>query len=174
MNQSILAAFFDRDGTINVNFGHVYRLQDLKFVPGTPELIRGFNRSGIPVIVVTNQAGIAKGLYSETDMHRFHAYLNQQLEMRYGAHIDAYYFCPHHPDFTGPCACRKPEPGLFFQAAEDWQLSLDDCVMFGDKESDRQAAERAGVPRFYLIGGSEAETPMIAMDVKRDAYGSEK
>lgn len=146
------AAFFDRDGTINVNFGHVYRPEDLVFVSGVPERIAEYNRAGTLVIVVTNQAGIAKGMYTEAQMHQFHEYMNQQLRSRYGAHIDAFYFCPHHPDYTGPCGCRKPEAGMFFRAARDWQISLQDCVMYGDKESDKIAAEKAGIPEFHWVG----------------------
>ena len=145
------AAFFDRDGTINVNFGHVYRPEDLVFIPGVPEIIRGYNDAGTPVIVVSNQAGIAKGLYTERDMHCFNEYMNNQLKERYGAHIDTFYFCPHHPDYTGPCACRKPEPGLLLRAAEEWNISLADSVMYGDKESDRLAAQRAGIGIFYWV-----------------------
>ena len=73
------AAFFDRDGTINVDFHHVYRAEDLEFVAGTPEIIRRYNDEKTPVIVVTNQAGIAKGIYTETHMRAFHAYMNRQL-----------------------------------------------------------------------------------------------
>ncbi len=149
------AAFFDRDGTINVNFGHVYRPEDLVFVPGVPEIIKGHNDTGTPVIVVSNQAGIAKGMYTERDMCRFNAYMNEQLRERYGAHIDAFYFCPHHPDYTGPCECRKPAPGLLLRAAEEMDISLADSVMYGDKESDRLAAERAGIGAFYWINGGE-------------------
>lgn len=145
------AAFFDRDGTINVNFGHVYKPEDLVFVSGTPEIIRHYNQMNIPVLVVTNQAGIAKGYYTEEDMHHFHRYMNEKLRQEYGAHIDAFYFCPHHPDFTGPCACRKPQPGMFFKAAKEWNLSLPDCVMYGDKESDRIAAERAGIKEYHFV-----------------------
>ena len=145
------AAFFDRDGTINVNFGHVYKPEDLVFVDGIPEIIRRYNEDGIPVLVVTNQAGIAKGYYTEEDMHRFHQYMNERLEKEYGAHIDTFYFCPHHPDFTGACECRKPQPGMFFQAAREWKLFLPDCVMYGDKESDRIAAEKAGIQQFFFV-----------------------
>lgn len=145
------AAFFDRDGTINVNYGHVYRTKDLEFIPGIPELIKGYNDARIPVIVVTNQAGIAKGIYTEQDMHRFHRYMSEELRRRFGAHIDAFYFCPHHPDFTGPCSCRKPEAGLFFQAARDWDISLSGSVMYGDKESDQIAAQRAGIRVFHRV-----------------------
>ena len=146
------AAFFDRDGTINVNYGHVYKPADLTFVEGTPEVIRKYNDAHIPVIVVTNQAGIAKGMYTEVDMHRFNSYMNRCLREKYNAHIDAFYFCPHHPDYTGECDCRKPKPGMFFRAAKDWNIDLSKSIMYGDKESDKQAAEQAGIPRFVWIG----------------------
>lgn len=145
------AAFFDRDGTINVNFGHVYKPEDLEFVPGIPEKIAEYNRESIPVIVVTNQAGIAKGLYTEEDMHHFHAYMNERLQKEYHAHIDAFYFCPHHPDFTGSCDCRKPKPGLFLRAAEELDIDLKRSVMYGDKETDRIAAEQAGITAFNMV-----------------------
>ena len=145
------AAFFDRDGTINVNFGHVYRIEDLEFVPGTPEIIAEYNRQGIPVVVVTNQAGIAKGKYTEADMHRFNRHMNERLEAEYGAHIDAIYFCPHHPDFTGACGCRKPAPGMFLTAAKELEIDLSASVMYGDKDSDREAAEKAGIREFHLV-----------------------
>lgn len=146
------AAFFDRDGTINVNYGHVYKPADLTFVEGTPEVIRKYNDAHIPVIVVTNQAGIAKGMYTEADMHRFNSYMNRCLREKYNAHIDAFYFCPHHPDYTGECDCRKPKPGMFFRAAKDWNIDLTKSIMYGDKESDKQAAARAGIPQFVWIG----------------------
>lgn len=145
------AAFFDRDGTINVNFGYVYRPEDLEFIPGVPEIIKEYNDTGTPVIVVSNQAGIARMVYSEEDMHRFNRHMNTQLEKLYGAHVDAFYFCPHHPDYTGPCSCRKPSAGLFFQAAKDWKIDLPASVMYGDKESDRIAAQNAGISEFHWV-----------------------
>lgn len=147
----MVAAFFDRDGTINVDYGHVYRIEDLTFIEGVPEIIKSYNDANIPVIVVTNQAGIAKGLYTVEDMHRFNRYINKELQVRYGAHIDAFYFCPHHPDHTGPCSCRKPEPGLFFQAAQQWNIDLSKSIMYGDKESDEKAAKLAGIAQFKMV-----------------------
>lgn len=145
------AAFFDRDGTINVNFGHVYKPKDLVFVPYIPEIIADYNRKGVPVIVVTNQAGIAKGIYSEQDMHRFNQYMNERLMKEYGAHVDAIYFCPHHPDVTGICDCRKPKAGMLFRAAAELDIDLATSVMYGDKDSDRKAAEAAGLAKFILV-----------------------
>lgn len=144
-------AFFDRDGTINVNFGHVYKPEDLEVVEGIPDIIRGYNEAKVPVIVVTNQAGIAKGYYTREQMERFNSYLNAQLNAQFGAHIDAFYVCPHHPDFTGDCDCRKPKPGLFFRAAEDYDVDFSQSVMYGDKESDRLAALAAGITEFHLV-----------------------
>lgn len=144
-------AFFDRDGTINVNFGHVYKLEDLAFVDGIPEIIRRYNDAHIPVIVVTNQAGIAKEYYTRGQMERFNRHLNDRLHAEFGAHIDAFYACPHHPDYTGECNCRKPKPGLFLQAAQDFEVDFAQSVMYGDKESDRLAAEAAGIKEFYLV-----------------------
>lgn len=149
------AAFFDRDGTINVDYGHVYRMEDLDFVPGMPEIIKSCNDRDIPVLVITNQAGIAKGLYSEEQMHAFHKHMNERLRAEYGAHIDAFYFCPHHPDYTGECNCRKPKPGLILRAAKDWNVDLAASVMYGDKEKDRLAAETAGIGAFVFANGSQ-------------------
>lgn len=145
------AAFFDRDGTINVNFGHVYKLNELEFIPGVPEIIKKHNDEGIPVIVVTNQAGIAKGLYTEEEMHRFNNHLNECLKIEYDAHIDAFYFCPHHPEYTGECECRKPKAGMFFKAAKDFKIDLEQSVMYGDKETDRIAAMTAGIGKFIYV-----------------------
>lgn len=145
------AAFFDRDGTINVDYGHVYRPEQLCFVDGTPELIRAYNQQNVPVLVVTNQAGIAKGLYTKEQMDIFHAYMNERLRKEYGAHIDAFYYCPHHPDYTGPCECRKPAPGLILRAAKEWEIDLGQSVMYGDKEKDLIASQQAGIQKYQWI-----------------------
>lgn len=139
------AAFFDRDGTINVNTGHLYEPEKLVFIKGMPELIQKYNNEDYRVIVVTNQAGIAKGYYTETDMHRLHEYMNEQLYRYWGAHIDAFYFCPHHPDYTGECECRKPKPGMLLQAIRDFDIDVTQSVLYGDKPSDIQAGELCGI-----------------------------
>jgi D-glycero-D-manno-heptose 1,7-bisphosphate phosphatase len=139
------AAFFDRDGTINVDTGYTHKLEDLEFIPGRPDLIKKYNDEGYLVIVVTNQAGIAKGLYTEEDMHNFHWHMNERLRSEYGAHIDAFYFCPHHPDYTGECECRKPKPGLLLKAIAEFDIDPERSVLFGDKVWDIEAAEECGV-----------------------------
>lgn len=145
------AAFFDRDGTINVDVHYLHRPENLIFIDGMPEFIRKWNDWGYLVIVVTNQAGIARGYYTEEEMRDLHRYMNTCLA-EHGAHIDAFYFCPHHPDFTGPCRCRKPEPGMLEDAIREFDLDPAQCILFGDKAWDVEAGERCGI-QGVLIGG---------------------
>lgn len=143
-------AFFDRDGTINVDTGHLHEPEKLILIDEGVEKLRYYSqRPEYKVVVVTNQAGIAKGLYTENDMHIVHRALDEALE-QLDCRIDAYYFCPHHPDFTDPCNCRKPNAGMIYQALRDFDASASDCIMFGDKQTDKQAAIMAGV-RFEWI-----------------------
>ncbi|MDY4784946.1 HAD family hydrolase [Pygmaiobacter massiliensis] len=144
------AAFFDRDGTINVNTGHLHDPKQLSFIEGVPQLIRRFNEAGYLVIVITNQAGIAKGFYTEDDMHHLHKVLNERLQREYNAHIDAFYFCPHHPDFTGPCQCRKPATGMLKRAIEDFDIDVTQSFLFGDMPHDIECGERMKI-RSYEI-----------------------
>ena len=150
------AAFFDRDGTINKDIGYLYRIEDLNFINGMPEFISCWKRWGYKIIVVTNQSGIARGMYTEDDMRKLHRYMNKKLKP-YGAHIDAFYYCPHHPDFTGPCHCRKPEPGMLKHAIADFELDPRQCIMFGDQPWDIEAAKRCGITGIFTdfeAGGS--------------------
>lgn len=145
------AAFFDRDGTINEDTGYLYEPEKLSFVRGTPELIRWCNEEGYLVIVVTNQSGIARGLFTEAQMHRLHAEMNRRLQEEYGAHIDAFYFCPHLPEITGECGCRKPKPGLFLQAIRDYDIDPEVSLSFGDSKRDEEASHAAGIPHFKYL-----------------------
>lgn len=134
-------AMFDRDGTINVDTGHLHEPEKLELIPSTVDIMRGYTDDpDFKVVVVTNQAGIAKGLYTEVDMRRLHRYMADRLE-KLGVHVDAWYFCPHHPDYTGPCECRKPAPGMLLAAMRDFDANSTGCVMFGDKTSDEVAAK---------------------------------
>ena len=138
-------AMFDRDGTINVDTGHLHEPEKLELIPSTVDIMRGYSDDpDYKVVVVTNQAGIARGLYTEADMRRLHRYMEDELE-RLGVHVDAWYFCPHHPDFTGPCECRKPAPGMLLAAMRDFDANVDDCVMYGDMPSDELAASSIDV-----------------------------
>lgn len=142
-------AFFDRDGTLNFDEGYTHKVADLAFLPDVSQVIRRCNDAGRLVIVISNQAGIARGFYMEKDVHIFHAAMNQQLQAS-GAHIDAFYFCPHHPEGGLPelavkCACRKPGVGLFENACADWNIDLDGAFMIGDRDSDLAAAKAFGI-----------------------------
>ena len=119
--------FLDRDGTINVEKNYLYRLEDFEFIPKAPEAIAMLNKCGYQVIVVSNQAGVARGYYTEDDVKKLHKYINLRLK-EYNAHIDAFYYCPHHPDkgFEGEikelkidCDCRKPKIGMLEKAKKD-------------------------------------------------------
>lgn len=145
------AAFFDRDGTINVDTGYLFDPDKLRFVPGSPELIRRCNEAGYIVIVVTNQSGIARGMYTEQQMHQLHNVMNRRLQAEYGAHIDAFYFCPHHPEITGECDCRKPKPGLFLRAMADFDIDPKESLSFGDSSRDEEATRAAGIPNFRWV-----------------------
>lgn len=138
------AAFFDRDGTINVDVHYLHRPKDLIFLDNMPQFMSKWKNWGYKIIVVTNQAGIARGYYTEEEMRALHRYMNARLA-EYGAHIDAFYFCPHHPEITGPCACRKPEPGMLEAAIREFDLDPAQCILFGDKPWDVEAGERCGV-----------------------------
>ena len=145
------AAFFDRDGTINVDTGYLHEAEKLVFVTGMPELIRRCNEAGYLVIVITNQSGIAREMFTEAQMHRLHETMNRRLREEYGAHIDAFYVCPHLPEITGACDCRKPKPGLFLQAIKDYDIDPKQSLSFGDSLRDEEASRAAGIPHFQYV-----------------------
>lgn len=143
-------AMFDRDGTVNVDTVHMHRIEDCELIESTVDVMRRYSEDPTwRVAVVTNQAGIAKGLYTVGDMRLLHRQMAEMLRGR-GVEVDAWYFCPHHPDFTGGCACRKPAPGMLLRAMRDFRADSAECVMYGDKLSDKHAAMAANVP-FYRM-----------------------
>ena len=130
----------DRDGVINEEREYLHDPKDLIVIAGVAQAIAAINRRRIPVAVVTNQAGIGRGMYSVEDYHAVNRAIDAVLAEA-GAHIDAWYFCPHHPD--ADCACRKPRPGMALTAAKDLSLDLGRSVLVGDKISDLEAARAA-------------------------------
>jgi D-glycero-D-manno-heptose 1,7-bisphosphate phosphatase len=158
------AAFLDRDGIVNHDTGYVWHADNYKWLKGSGRAIKRLNDLGYYVFIVTNQAGVARGLYKTEDIERLHAYINKTL-MAQGAHIDAFYYCPHHPDFGDGeyrqnCACRKPNPGMMLQAMNEWPVDLSRSFMIGDKDTDMQAAEAAGIPARRLFLGGSIESAM--------------
>ena len=149
------AAFIDRDGVINEERNYVRRISDFVLLPGVIDGLLLLRNAGYRLIVVTNQAGIARGYYDQDEMERLHVHMRQVLA-EHGVLLDAIYFCPHHPrgsieNLTIKCDCRKPSPGLLLQAAEDFSLNLDTSVLIGDKLSDVKAGKRAGVGRTVIV-----------------------
>ncbi|WP_315004125.1 D-glycero-beta-D-manno-heptose 1,7-bisphosphate 7-phosphatase [uncultured Selenomonas sp.] len=152
------AIFFDRDGTLNVDVHYLHEPADFVWVEGAIEAIRWANEHGYLVIVITNQSGIARGYYDEDAVHHLHRWMNAELTAR-GAHIDAFYYCPHHPEgrvpaYTRACDCRKPAPGMILRAMAEHDIDPAASWMFGDAQSDVIAADRAGVRGVHYAGGS--------------------
>lgn len=160
------AVFLDRDGTINVEKDYLYRIEDFQMIPNAPEAIRLLNDAGFLVVVVTNQSGIGRGYYDELMLEKLHCHMAQELA-KAGARIDAWYFCPHHPEhgtghYRRDCACRKPLPGMLVQAAEDLGIDLTTSFMVGDKLADIEAGLAAG-SRSLLVrtGYGQREEPLL-------------
>jgi len=143
------ALFLDRDGVINVDRVHVYRKEQFEFTKGIFELCRKYNDAGYIIVVITNQAGIAKGLYTENDFDVLTQWMLKQFSKE-GITIAKVYHCSHHPDIDGPCGCRKPEPGMILQAVKEFDLNIKECIVIGDKETDLEAGRRAGIPEANL------------------------
>jgi len=142
------SVFLDRDGTINREVHHLRRVEELVLLDGASEGIRLLNRAGLRVIVVTNQAAVARGLLSEARLAEIHAELQGMLA-REGAYVDAIYYCPHHPSegfgrYRQQCDCRKPRTGSLVRAAVDLGLDLSQSFCVGDKKSDLDAGRAAG------------------------------
>jgi D-glycero-D-manno-heptose 1,7-bisphosphate phosphatase len=151
------AIFLDRDGTINEEMGYINHPDRFKIFPFTAESIKIFNRSGFLVIVITNQSGIARGYYSETMVQNLHDRLRAELKMQ-GAHIDAIYYCPHHPTdgeekYRQDCDCRKPKPGLILRAAQEHKISLADSYVIGDRYQDISMARLLNMKAGLVLTG---------------------
>ena len=131
------AVFLDRDGTINAEVDYLSSVKDLRLIKNTEKAIRILNQNQIKVIIVTNQSGVSRGIFSIDDLDNVHNELKRRL-LRKGAYIDAIYYCPHHPDEK--CSCRKPKKGMFEKAAKDFDLKLNKCYIVGDKLTDIKAA----------------------------------
>ena len=163
------AVFLDRDGVLNLDAGYTHRPGQLEWVETAPAAVRMLNEAGFYVLVVTNQAGVARGYYDEAAVRSFHAQMQDDL-LREGAHVDGFYHCPHHPDgtvegFAIRCDCRKPEPGLLRQAASDWPIDASQSFLVGDKDSDLAAAAAFGVRGVKYEPGGPLLAELVAHHV---------
>jgi len=157
------AAFLDRDGVINIDHGYVARIADFDFVPGVQAAVAELFRAGFAIVVVTNQAGIGRGMYTEADFQALTDWMLVQFAQA-GVTIAGVYHCPHHPslalgDLRRVCDCRKPAPGMLRDAARDLHLAPADSVMFGDKCDDMRAALAAGVGTRVYLGKDGVAVP---------------
>ena len=150
------AVFFDRDGVLNLDRGYTHEIETYEWLPGAREAIRFVNDRGLYAFVVTNQSGVARGLYTEEDVRRLHAHMQCDL-LTSGAHIDDFRYCPHHPAakieaYRRLCDWRKPNPGMIRDLLAHWPVDLERSALIGDKDSDLAAATAAGVKGFLTDG----------------------
>lgn len=164
------ALFLDRDGVLNEDPGYVHRWEDFRWIPGAREAVAAFNRAGWWVFVVTNQSGVGRGYYAEDDVVALHAKMAEELEAA-GAHIDAFYYCPHHPEAAVEAyrhpdpPDRKPNPGMILRALREHPVDVVRSLMVGDKQADMEAARRAGVRGRLFEGGDLME--FLAKELER-------
>ena len=162
-NKNLQAAIFiDRDGTINEDTGYVSSPDELIIYPWAAEAIRLVNESGMKAIVITNQSGVARSLYTEQTLGVIHDRLTRELS-RSGASVDGIYYCPHHPDigdetYRKRCDCRKPRPGMLRDAARDHRIDLAASYVIGDKASDINLAAEVGARGALVLTGYGRET----------------
>ena len=149
------ALFLDRDGVINVDKGYIFHPEQVEWVSGIIPLLQAFQAKGYKLVVVTNQSGIARGMYSEADFHALMEWMKNALKP-HNVNLNTVYFCPHHPtegssEYTQPCNCRKPAPGMFEQAIKEHQIDVANSVMIGDSWRDVIAAEAVQVQTIYYL-----------------------
>lgn len=164
------AVFLDRDGVINVNHGYVHSADATEWVPGIFAACARAREHGYLLVVVTNQAGIARGYYDEATFLAYTRWMHAEFASR-GVPLLASYYCPHHPEHAPAglpdgCACRKPQPGMLLAARDAFTLDLGASVMLGDKPSDEAAARAAGVGRFVRV--NDAVSPDDIEPLKLD------
>lgn len=160
-----VAVFLDRDGTINQDVGHMDALHKFSIIPGAAEAIARLNRRGISVMIVTNQSGVARGIFDEAMIGEVHHHL-QSLLAEAGAHLDGIYYCPHHPEIL-PCACRKPQMGMIEQALSEHSVDLSGSYVVGDKPLDMGLARGGMKGVLVRTGHGEASLNEMVQAGKR-------
>lgn len=156
------ALFLDRDGVVNVDHGYVSNPKDFEFIHGVFDACKQFQIAGYQIVIITNQSGIGRGYYTEQEFEELSAWMIEQFKLN-GVDITAVYHCPHHPTKANPpyllqCDCRKPNPGMLFQAMHELRLDPESSIMIGDKPSDIQAAKNAGIKQRFLVNSGQSLT----------------
>jgi len=141
------AIFLDRDGTLNIEVDYLKSPNELKLYPDVKETLKKLKKMGYLLIIITNQSGIARGYLTIEKLNNIHKALNELCDNT----IDDFFFCPHHPDITGPCTCRKPEPGLILKALKKYNIDKNKSFMIGDKYTDVLSGINAKLKNSYLI-----------------------
>lgn len=150
------ACFLDRDGTLNVEVSYLHEPEKLVLEKNVPQALKLLQDNGFKLIVITNQAGVARGMYEEKDILAVHSKMDEMLA-EYGVKIDGYYYCMHHPEFNGKCDCRKPGTLLFERAAKDFNIDFARSFMIGDRLSDIEAGENAKCRKTFLVMSGYAQ-----------------
>ncbi len=154
---SRIAVFIDRDGTIIEELEYLKDLERIRLIPHSADAIRSLNEREILAIIVSNQAGVARGYFLEETVRKINERLEELLSKE-GAHLDAIYYCPHHPEFGSPeyrkdCNCRKPKPGMLWKSAKKFHLNLKDCYVIGDRADDIRLAQNGGAKGILVLTG---------------------
>ena len=164
------AVFFDRDGVLNEDSGYVFETSKLRWVEGAREAVKAANDAGYFVFVVTNQSGVARGLYEEAHVDALHKWMADDLAT-IGAHIDAFEYCPYHPEavierYRRVSPRRKPAPGMIKDLLDRFPVDVDRSILIGDKPTDLEAARAAGVRGYLYSGGHLAEflRPLVRLN----------
>ncbi|MFN8006580.1 MAG: HAD family hydrolase [Terriglobia bacterium] len=152
-----IGVFIDRDGTISEEVGYINHVSRFQVYPWSPDAIRSLNQIGLRAILVTNQAGVARGYFKESMIEEVHQKLRNELG-KTGAFLDAIYYCPHHPSAGVPpyrmdCNCRKPKPGMLLRAASEFEIDLSQSYVIGDRYSDIELARNAGSKAIFVLSG---------------------
>ncbi|WP_103649247.1 D-glycero-alpha-D-manno-heptose-1,7-bisphosphate 7-phosphatase [Campylobacter concisus] len=160
------SSFLDRNGAINIDNGYIYRIEDFKFCDGIFEALNGFSKLGYIILVITNQSGIACGYYNEDDFALLTQYMVDKF-LNFNMEIRKVYYCLHLGD---ECGCRKPKPGMIFKAKEEFDINLEESILIGDKDTDIQAGQRAGLKSCFLLSQDNGFTSVLDVYNKAKEY----
>lgn len=170
------AVFLDRDGTLNKEVNYLHKIENFEWVPGAPAAVKRLNGLDLPVLVVTNQSGVARGYFEEEDVEQLHAFMEEELA-KIGATIDDFYYCPYHPngdveEYRALSHCRKPNPGMFEEAIQEWSVDPARSFVVGDKNSDLIPGNELGMTTLLVRTGHDITESDAVHDYVVDDIGA--